>query len=527
MARLNNNSNTVRKGLGPLSTTGQVVQNPEGGLGYKRDPRSELFLATVTSLNEDTFYETAEERQNRIAKLVSNIATDADWVHGLVDWLRNVVGLRSVPTIIAVETVKARLDAGLAGKNRSIIRAAIGRIDEASDVLAYWMSRHGRRIPSCVKRGVGDALNTLLTENSFLKWRGRASNGAVSLRDVLNLTHPTPKDVHQEALFNAVIADAYNRDFDDSNLPIIKARREFLALSKTAQIELLTGNEAERIIRKARLTHEVVAGALGKIPAEVWDNLVPFMGYQALRMNLRRIADSGIGPATIAKINSILADEKLVANSRTMPIEFLAAYRSAPLDFAGALQQGANGALSNIPQLAGRTLILVDNSGSMYTYMSRRGTLLRSDAANMFAAALALRAENAEVWTYNDSATKQEIRSNDLLRVAEAMPAPFGGTDTRIALETAYNGHDRVILLTDEQNGYLGYNRYYNSGTVDVFEGVIPTNVPTFTWNLAGYEAAQAVNKPGRFTFGGLSDKGFQMIPLIERGFDTGWPWEK
>lgn len=97
----------------------------------------------------------------------------------------------------------------------------------------------------------------------------------------------------------------------------------------------------------------------------------------------------------------------------------------------------------------------------------------------------------------------------------------------RIALETAYNGHDRVILLTDEQNGYFGYNRYYNSGTVDVFEGVVPTNVPTFTWNLAGYEAAQAVNKPGRFTFGGLSDKGFQMIPLIERGFDTGWPWEK
>lgn len=31
--------------------------------------------------------------------------------------------------------------------------------------------------------------------------------------------------------------------------------------------------------------------------------------------------------------------------------------------------------------------------------------------------------------------------------------------------------------------------------------------------------------KPNRHTFGGLTDKGFQMIPLLEQGRDADWPF--
>ena len=536
MARLNTKGATPRKGVGAVKTVNVTAVTHEGGAGFKRDAKSELFLAAVSSFNEDLFYEQADKRQARIATLVAEVASDHEWIEGFVSWLRNEAGLRAIPVIVAAEAVNARLALGLAGNNREIVRASIARLDESAEFLAFWMSRFGRRVPSAVKRGLSDALNDKLNENSFLKWRGRASKGNVSLRDALNIVRAKPKDEHQSALYGAVIAHAYGREVDVSNLPIVKARADFLALSDEAKVAALTGPDAEDTIRSARLTHEVIAGAIGKIPADVWEALIPQMGYTALRMNLRRISEAGVSDDTVNKINKTLADPENVASSKTMPIQFLAAYRNAPLDFAGALQKGANGALDNVPVLSGRTLILVDHSGSMGAKLSERSSLTYSDAANVFAAALALKAENADVVAFNHDSRKVSIVGNDLLRVAESLPSPSGSTQTARAVAKWYDNHDRVIVLTDEQfwswgnvggDVFLTDEQFWSWGNVggDVFTAV-PKNVPAFTWNLAGYEAAHAASGPARFTFGGLTDKGFEMIPLIEKGLDQGFPWE-
>jgi hypothetical protein len=93
----------------------------------------------------------------------------------------------------------------------------------------------------------------------------------------------------------------------------------------------------------------------------------------------------------------------------------------------------------------------------------------------------------------------------------------LGGTSTRQALQQHFRGHDRVIVITDEQ---------YNGWGGDPTE-VIPANVPVYTWNLNGYKAAQ--NESGklkRHTFGGLTDKAWQMIPLLEAGVTGVWPWD-
>ena len=53
MARLNRKSATVKNiATTPISTTGNRVVNQQGGIGWERTPKSELFLAAVTSLNE-------------------------------------------------------------------------------------------------------------------------------------------------------------------------------------------------------------------------------------------------------------------------------------------------------------------------------------------------------------------------------------------------------------------------------------------------------------------------------------------
>lgn len=523
MARLNSKTATAGSSKsaakGVIKTTNERVINGEGAIGFKRDARGELFLTAVSSMNEDTFYETASDRQRRITDLVGQVYEDADWIEGLVGWLRESAGLRSIPSVIAVEAVHARLANGQHGRNREIIRAAIGRLDESADLLAFWISRFGNRnIPSAVKRGIADSLNDKLNESSFLKWRGRASNGTVSLRDVLNITRSKPKNQKQSDLYKAVIESAYGRTINDENLPVIRARREFLALSTDQQIQALSGSNADKVINDARLTHEVIAGAIGKIPASVWENLVPNMGFTALRMNLRRISQSNVSIKTIDKINAILRDEEVVSKSKTMPVQFLSAYKNAPLDFSASLQRGANGVLQNVPELTGRTLILVDNSGSMGALMSSKSTMTLSDTANIFAVALGLKLKKADIVSFNGYTERVKLKSKDLLVAVTEMPRAGGFTDTFNAIQTSYKKHDRIILLTDEQ-----HSSFYQD---DLFENV-PSNVPTYTWNLAGYESASAAKGPLRYTFGGLTDFGFKMIPMLEAGIDQNWPWEE
>ena len=519
MARLNTKTSKPRKGATKLATTGARTINHQGGVGFLRDEKTELFLTAVSSLNEDTFYESAQDRRGRIAELIKATSADTEWTLGLITWLRKEAGLRTIPSIIAAHAVHHRLESGFHGDNRKIISAAIIRLSETSELLAYWLETFGRTIPSAVKRGVADSFLRGLNQGSYLKWRGKASRGAVSLADVINLTHPKPQTEEQERLLKLIVDEAYGNETDLHGLDTIAFRDGILKLEKDALIKVLSDpNKADEIIREGSLTHEVIAGAIGKIPAEVWENLIPHMGYKALRMNLRRIHEAGVSDDTIDAITARLKDTEVIRKSNPMPIEFLAAYRNAPLDFAPAIQRAANYSLENVPVLKGRTLILVDGSGSMGAPLSERGTLSREDAAKVFGAALAIRAESPTLVSFSDQAVEIAVRSKDLLRVAESIKGPGYGTDTRRAVSKHFDGHDRVIVVTDEQDG-----GYWGGG--DVFSA-IPENVPTFTWNLAGYRTGHSEIKVNRYTFGGLTDKGFQMIPLLEAGLNQGWPWE-
>ena len=425
MARMNTRgSKPCNTAATPITATSQAF-TAEGGKGWQRTPKGELFLAAVTSLNEDTFYESADERATRIQTLTKDneIVTDPEWTLGLVRWLRQEVGLRSIPTVVAISAVKARLDAGLTGTNRQIIEAAIGRLDEASDMIAGWMSLYGRNIPSCVRRGVADALHARLSERSYLKWVGRMNSGSVTLRDVINLTHPKPKTKTQEAIIKYALDEGYGKKGDDKQLPIIRARRQFLAMDRDAQIRALTGPDAKNTLREAALTHEVIAGSIGTIPADVWETLVPEMGYMALRMNLRRIEASGASRSLVATINERLSDVEEAAKSRTMPVAFYSAYKNAPLAFAAALQDAANASLENVPALKGSTLVLLDRSGSMSGILSAKSSLTCQDTANVFAAALALRGENVRVVAFDGFMEDVNVSGTDLLRVVAARSA--------------------------------------------------------------------------------------------------------
>jgi hypothetical protein len=508
-------TSVVRTARGATGTT------YEGAPGWARDPKSELFLAAVTSLaGEATFYEAAARRDERLRDLVAGVAVaDGDWTLRLVGWLRTEALLRSVSILAAAEAVRARLAAGVAGGNRAIVRAALGRADEPGELLAYWVSRYGRRLPQPVKRGVADAAVDLYGERSLVKYDSDAR--AFRFADVLELTHPAPRDARQDALFRYALDRRHDRAGGAPDaLPVLAARERLLALPVAERRAVLLRPDASRVLGDAGMTWESVAGWLqDAMDAEVWEAVIPAMGYMALLRNLRNFDEAGVSDRVAEQVAARLADPAEVARAKQLPLRYLAAFRNVPsLRWALALERAVQASLANVPALPGRTLVLVDRSGSMFCPMSARSAMTRADAAAVFGTALALRAAAADLVEFGTTSQVVWVRrGTSVLTVAEGM-ASLGGTNTADAVRRHFAGHDRVVILTDEQawGGYAGEDP----------TAVVPAHVPVYTFNLAGYRYGHGPSGTGnRHTFGGLTDQGFAAIPLIESGRDADWPF--
>lgn len=267
--------------------------------------------------------------------------------------------------------------------------------------------------------------------------------------------------------------------------------------------------------------------------ATLWQALIPSMGYMALLRNLRNFDEAGVADEVAEQVAARLADPGQVARSRQLPMRFLSAHRAAPsLRWGYPLEKALTASLDNIPELPGRTLILVDTSGSMNAAFSKDGTLMRWDAAALFGIALGQRCQSADVVSFSSNRrswadppgalTKAfPLKAGEsVLRAVERWGTGGwflgGGTDTAPALSKEFRGHDRVVLITDEQAS--------DRGDVDT---AIPAATPMYTWNLAGYERGHAPSgRSDRHTFAGLTDAAFRMIPLLEAGRDATWPWE-
>lgn len=252
--------------------------------------------------------------------------------------------------------------------------------------------------------------------------------------------------------------------------------------------------------------------------AAAWEAVIPSMGAMALLRNLRNFDQAGVSDAVAARVAAKISGPEAVARSRQFPFRYLAAYQHAPsLRWAYPLEQALGHSLANVPALPGRTLVLVDRSGSMWTPLSDRSKLNRADAAAVFGAALALRAEQADLVQFGTTSEAVRCRRGEsVLKVLERF-GHLGGTYTAEAVKKHYRGHDRVLIVTDEQAAY-GHG---GDPTAEV-----PSTVPVYTWNLVGYRVGHAPSgTANRHTFGGLTDGAFRMVSLIEAGLDADWPW--
>lgn len=551
---------------GPVKTTGTAVLNHAGGIGYGREVLSDLFVFAACNLvGEDTYYEAATDRDARFRDLIHEATVaDPDWVARFVPYLRNQLNMRSASIVVAVESALARLGRvpGLTLKTakmssddleprdwsevtsiRTMIASALQRPDEPAELIAYWRQRTGSRaIPGGVQRGLGDAVCRLFNERAALKYDG--INSAFRMADVIALAKPPVTAEWQRQLFNYLADVRWKREDRKENAHPPRVGEQLRMIQQRQLVDKL-----EPEARRAFLVSEPVAlglsgytweslSTLGKMDQAAWEAMIPSMGIMALIRNLRNFDEAGVSDEVAQLVIDRLMDPEQIARSRQFPYRFLSAFTHVPsLRWGYALERAVQVSAMNIPELPGRTLVLVDTSASMNGTVSARSAMSHVQLGALIGATIAVKTGQADLVGFADGSFTHPIpKGTGILKTVESFTSLVGrvghGTQMLDALQKNFKGHDRVIIVSDMQcfpylgignNGYRVWGVGNKPVTVDT---IVPDSVPVFGVNVAGY-AATAVNtsKRNRFELAGFSDKLFTLFAVLSQGQGSDWPF--
>lgn len=553
-----NRANTRTATKSPIASARKAgLTTAEGAPGYKRDAKGELFvLGAGRFFGEKTFYEKPDAGAQRFVSLVHEIAgEDPDWLARFLNWLRSAANIRTAAIVGAVEYVRAvsAMDDNVwnahlnrcsnraeqtAISSRAVIRSVLYRADEPGEMIAYYRSKYGRSIPHAIKRGIADAIaghgtgrKPLYSEYAMLKYD--TDSHGYRFGDVVDTVcpatvHPSVLGTDLGALFEYAIDRRHGRG-DESRFAMLGANRAFRRLAESNPAMLLDVGK----LKAAGLTWEdaLSLGGSKLDKAKLWEALIDAdaLGYMALIRNLRNMDEAGISKAHAKKVVEIIEDPERVAGSRQLPFRFLSAYHAAPSDrWKQALTEALDYSTANIPKLGGRTLVLVDTSGSMESKLSDRSGVRYVDVAALFGVALARSASKVDLYGFGDGVFRHELAfGGSVLGQTQQFVRRVGeaghGTQIAASMQRTFAGHDRVVLFTDMQTMNNTYS-WYGMGDV---KNAVPANVPVYAWNLAGYEASMVPTGSGnRHEFGGFSDSAFSIMQTLEAGRDGAWPWE-
>ncbi len=296
---------------------------------------------------EGSFYESGEDISKRIGALVKDVP--AAKVSEIAVRARNEQKLRHVPLLLAREMAR------IPSHNEYVadtLDAVIQRADELSEFVSLYWKDGKQPLTNQVKKGLARAFPRF-DEYQLAKY----AKGEVSLRDVLRLVHPKPKNRAQAELWG-------------------RLAKKTLATPETWEVTLSGAKES------------------GQTKKEAWESMLAQkgkLGAMALIKNLRNMIEAGVSDEKIRRA-------LLTCNAeRVLPFRFITAAKYAP-KFEPELEQLMFRCLENREKLSGKTVLIVDVSGSMTARLSAKSENSRLDTAA--ALAMLVRELSEEIVVY-------------------------------------------------------------------------------------------------------------------------------
>lgn len=403
-------------------------------------------LVLASMLFEKQFYMDGVASATLIKDLVAKVP--AVKVAQLAIEARHNYKLRHMPLFLCRELARS-------GKlNAATLNEIIQRPDELGEFLAMYWSEGKSPLANQVKKGLALAFGKF---NEYQLAKYNRASAQVAIRDVMFLSHVKPKDAAQEALFKRV------------------ANQE-LAIPLTWETELSSG--ADKNITFTRLMAEKKLGAL------------------AFLRNLRNMVQAGVDEDAIRAYSRNLNVDKV------LPFRYIASARIVP-QFEDMLEAMMLRSLATAEKLPGKTVLLVDVSGSMFgTKISAKSDLDRYDAAAALAMLCAEVCEQVEIYTFSTQIKRVAPRKGFALVQALKDSQRPGDTNLGAAISSvkANSKYDRMIVISDEASQDCTYS---------------PGTDKAYILNVASYQ--NGVNRSDYTTITGFSEACIDYIRESEK----------
>ena len=388
--------------------TRDPVYTHEGARAKHIGPLAELRRSVCSALLwENEYYEDGQTIAERVVDLCQRV-NPAD-IAALAIEARGKLNLRHMPLLLAAVMATRGDFRGPGSRVSGTVESVIQRADEMGEFLAIFAQMAGKTtdelksvLPAQVKRGVANAMRRF-DHYQLAKYN---SKKGITLKDVILLCHPKPKDEEQSGWWKAIL---------DGNL----------GSADTWEVGLSGGADKR----------------------ETWERLLreEKFGYLALLKNLRGMMAAGVDEKLV---NSALLARK--GARRVLPFRYIAAARACP-QLEPAIDTALQAAIAGMPVLPGKTLVLVDVSGSMNHPLSKKSDLTRMDAGAALASIVP--AESLRVFSFSNDLVEVPPRRSIAGVDAITTSQHRGGTYLGMAVQAMNEmPHDRLIVITDEQS---------------------------------------------------------------------------
>lgn len=399
---------------------GERLAGGSGALAAKESNSALLRRAVMANLLwEDIAYIDGKKVAEEISRLIPLV--NSDEVFTIAEEARKNQKLRHTPLYIAAEMCKST-------PHKSTIKELLPRIITRADMLTDFLSIYWRKgkSPICAqaKQGLAASFHNF-NEYKFAKYDRDA---AIKLRDVMFLCHPHPMSKKEEELFN-------------------KIANRTLEVPDTWEVALSTGKD-----KKETWTRLIEEGKIGGL---------------AMLRNINNMKKAEVDRKVIVK------GLETLKSSMLLPLDFLKAAKMNT-EFEREIEDAMLASYANLPKLSGKTLFIVDVSGSMHSPLSNKSGFNRLDAAKAMAMLAANQCEDFSlVCTAGDDFTRV-CKSKEIKYPkkgfgifgqidTESGNLGGGGIFTRQCLEWCYDNvgkeFDRIIIFSDSQDCDLPQRR--------------------------------------------------------------------
>ncbi len=401
-----------KKNKTPLVTAG-------GAKASQITPIQKLRRTVLTTfLWERNAYEDGESVTNRIKKLIP--LCDAQDVKNLAITSRKDMKLRHVPLMIVREMARYPEHKKHVSK---LIPIVCTRPDQLTELLAlYWQNKR-EPISNQIKKGMANAF----PQYDAYQLAKYNRDTDIKLRDVLFLSHAKPQNDEQPKVW---------KDLIDGNL----------IPPDTWEVALSSGADKRK----------------------TWTRLLTEkkLGYLALLKNIRNIDMAGV--------DMKLVEDTLVTHrgrSTVLPMRFITAAKHNTT-YRDMIEKGLLSSMQAMEKLEGKTVIILDVSGSMNRGLTGKSKLTRFDSACVLGMLTREVCTDARIYVTGGDDWKKEHQTaiikdargfkmyENVRRGSDQVGG--GGIFLEPVMDFVHKREhdaDRVIVLTDEQDcSGQGYN---------------------------------------------------------------------